>query len=566
MSEFHDYLNTSLTAWTHLFQDRGTGWHFCFARLNNSPSAEVNAYLLGGMSVGGDSELFGADGFSTIRNRPSTEEFTEPVSGVTDQQQTLNPINDIVDAGTCLVRSLSNSFDTGLVGVFCTSKGHLYVTGNDRFGLLNDCKMFGLGPEDTTGRIFAGSFPLGLRTKTRRHRLTRVLGENGDLEQVRFTSVAAHKHCLAAVDTNGSIWFSGDPCRSGFTVASQFPNDPGGLLSWFRKADFTSYEDASGTVTPSQPLTFKKIRAGATTMIALGTDNNLYTWGNFNLGKELTSTRPHRVNAFVDSVTLNNQGSGYTSTPTVTVSAPQHPNGTRAVVEVGSISNRRITSLLLTNRGWGYTSAPTITISGGGGSGASATASLFSGTWLDCDAGYNDDYPRTCAAISSGGRLYVTGDRWLYGGLSWFSPSSTTGFTSVSLGQDHGVLLRSDGSFGFWGINFYVRPEGNFNTPLTIISLGGRTIVSAQAFGTGYAILTSDGRIYTAGENAFAGRGNEEYLGLRFVPLNSSTADGVSKARFSAIFGTQYGTFLCRNESRDAFGNLLNALPPGLPS
>lgn len=564
MSEFHDYLNNDPFAWSFRVSTLSTGWHFCFPRTHTSPPLAINAYLLG-RAAG----VFGEQ--LVARNRPSTEEFVEPdeLNFTLYQQQTTSPINDIVDAASCTTTSISGA-RSGAVAILCTSDGHLYVSGDDRRGLASDCNLFGLGPEDTTDRILSvpdlSSYPMGLRTKTFRSRLTRVLGENGDLEQVRFTGVAAHKNCLAAIDSSGSIWFSGDPCRSGFTVASQFPNDSGGLLSWFRKADFTSYEDASGTVTLAQPLTFKKIRAGATTFIALGTDNNLYTWGNFNLGKEITSTRPHRVNGFLTGVTLNNGGSNYTGIPTVTVSAPQNPNGTRAVVEIGNIVNRRITSLLLLNHGWGYTSAPTITFSGGGGSGASATATLFSDTWRDCDAGYNDDYPRTCAAISSGGRLYVTGDRWLYGGSSWASPSSSTLFTAVSLGLDHGVLSRSNGSFGFWGIRTFVKPDGPFSIPLTIFSSSGASYVSAQAFGTGYAVLTSDGRIYTAGFSEDAGRGIEEYDGIRAVPLNTSSANGVSKARFSAIFGTRWATFLNRIESRDEFGNLLNPLPPGLPS
>jgi alpha-tubulin suppressor-like RCC1 family protein len=555
MSEFHDYLNNDPYVWSFLNETTNSGWHFCFARLNNSPPTQLNAYVLG------DNLVFPRFPFSN--SRPSTEEFPP--------RQTLNPINDIVDAGTCLAIPQPPLNATAFrVAIVCTSKGHLYVAGDERFGFQNDCKLFGLGPENTTDRIQGDELTplrLGQRTKTVRNRLTRVLGENGDLEQVRFTSVTAHRHCLAALDADGNIWFSGDPCRSGFAVASQFPNDSGGLLNWFRKAAFESYEDASGTVTPSQPIAFKKIRAGVTAMIALGTDNHLYTWGTFNLGKEITSTRPHRVNAFVDSVSLVSEGSGYTSSPTVTVSAPQHPNGTRAVVQIGSIVGNRIKSLILSDPGWGYTSTPTITFSGGGGSGASATASLFSGTWLDCDAGYDEDYPRTCAAISSSGKLYLTSERYLYGGQSWSSPSSISGFTSVSLGLNHGVLLLSDGSFGFWGRSSYVKPDASSSTSsLETTSLPGKTVIRAKAFETGYAILTDDGRIYTAGENAFAGRGTETYNGSRFVPLNSSTSDGVSKARFSDIFGTRLATFLCRIESRDEFGNLIDPLTPGLPS
>jgi len=552
MSEFHDYLNSDPYAWSNVGAQTNTGWHFCFARLNNSPTSQLNAYVLGDVVTFFTSAVL----FNT---KPSTEEFPP--------RQTLNAINDVTDASSLSVeRAVGGSCE---VAILCTSQGHLYVVGNEVFDFANNRKLFGLGPEIIDNRIqgtyLQTALPLGNRTKTRLSRLTRVLGEGGDLEQVQFKSVTSHEHCLAALDSNGSIWFSGDPCTSGFTVEGQFPNDPGGLLSWFRKADFASYEDASGTVTPAQPLAFKKIRAGGTKILALGEDDHLYVWGTFNLGKELTSTRPHRVNGFVDSVDLVAGGSGYTTAPSVTASAPQHPDGTTAVFQV-TRAGGAVTGISISNPGWGYTSAPTLTFSGGGGSGASATAALFSQTWLDCDASYGPARPKACVAISSDGKLYLNNAFDLYDGMSWFSPSSTTGFTSVSLGTDHGVLLKSDGSFGFWGRAIYVKPELGLSAraPLTVVSRSD--IVNAQAFEEGYAILTDDGRVFTAGTNIDAGRGLETYNGQRFVPLNSGTTDGVSKARFSSIFGTRLATFLNRIESRDEFGNLLDPLPPGLPS
>lgn len=559
MSDFHDYLANDPIAWAWLSQQRGTGWHFCFARLNNSPSMEVNAYLLGNAG-----SIFTNPAFEDeTRNRPSTEEFCEQ-SLVTNQQQTQNPINDIVDAGSASNSSLLGLADgAGTVAILCDQKGRLYVAGEDAFGYLNTWKLFGLGPEAIDGRVVSTVGKLGFRTKTNRKRLTRVLGENGDLEAVKFVGVTAHKYCLAALDDSGSIWFSGDPCRASFAEASQFPNDSNGLLSWFRKADFESFEDASGTVTPAESLSFKKIRAGDGTMIGLDKDGHLYVWGTFNLGKQLTSTRPHRVDSFVDSVSLDQQGDNYTSFPTVTVSAPQHPNGTTAEVAIGSIVNKKIQSIQLIHGGWGYTSAPTITFSGGGGSGATATASLFSGTWIDCAAGYNKDRPPTCAAVSNAGKLYVTGDRWLYDGRSWSSQSSGVSFASVSLGLDHGVLLTTNGSVGIWGFGLYLgREVYDSLSSIQTASFGSRTVIGAAAFGRGYALLMKDGRIYTAGLGRQAGRG----VTTDFVPLNDQSTDGVSKARFSAIFGTQWATFLNRIESRDEFGNLIDPLPPGLPS
>ncbi len=75
----------------------------------------------------------------------------------------------------------------------------------------------------------------------------------------------------------------------------------------------------------------------------------------------------------VQSVTITNPGSGYTSPPSVTFQAGlggSNASG-RAVLEAAAVE-----SVTLTSGGSGYTSAPAVTFSGGGGSGAAATARL----------------------------------------------------------------------------------------------------------------------------------------------------------------------------------------------
>jgi hypothetical protein len=82
--------------------------------------------------------------------------------------------------------------------------------------------------------------------------------------------------------------------------------------------------------------------------------------------------------SYVRQIFLNDDGSGYTSTPTVTFSSP--PTGFTTATAVAITTTRNsITSvkeILLTNTGSGYTVAPTISITGGGGSGAAATCSI----------------------------------------------------------------------------------------------------------------------------------------------------------------------------------------------
>ena len=66
-------------------------------------------------------------------------------------------------------------------------------------------------------------------------------------------------------------------------------------------------------------------------------------------------------------------GAGYTTAPTVTFSAPL--SGTTAT-GTALIYNNVVTGINVTNPGSGYTTAPTVTLSGGGGTGATATAVL----------------------------------------------------------------------------------------------------------------------------------------------------------------------------------------------
>jgi len=84
----------------------------------------------------------------------------------------------------------------------------------------------------------------------------------------------------------------------------------------------------------------------------------------------------------ITDVFLDNDGSGYTSAPTVTFSAPEIGGNTAAAVaittSVGGVQS--ILRLEFTNSGGGYLTPPTITFSGGGGTGAAATCSIGSTT------------------------------------------------------------------------------------------------------------------------------------------------------------------------------------------
>ena len=86
------------------------------------------------------------------------------------------------------------------------------------------------------------------------------------------------------------------------------------------------------------------------------------------------------VSGYVSEIFINNDGYGFTSTPTIGLTTSPTGNDADNATAVGFITTRGgVTSLeriLLTNAGAGYTVAPTVTISGGGGTGAAATCSI----------------------------------------------------------------------------------------------------------------------------------------------------------------------------------------------
>ena len=78
----------------------------------------------------------------------------------------------------------------------------------------------------------------------------------------------------------------------------------------------------------------------------------------------------------LDKIDVTSPGEGFTARPTVTVSAPEGPNGTTATAEA-TIENGKLKEITVTNNGSQYINNPTITISGGGESvGASVTTGM----------------------------------------------------------------------------------------------------------------------------------------------------------------------------------------------
>jgi hypothetical protein len=79
----------------------------------------------------------------------------------------------------------------------------------------------------------------------------------------------------------------------------------------------------------------------------------------------------------IQVITMSNGGSGYTTQPIITISSPPDSEvATPATAGLATIVDGVITSIAVGNPGRGYTTPPQITITGGGGTGAEATAKM----------------------------------------------------------------------------------------------------------------------------------------------------------------------------------------------
>ena len=113
------------------------------------------------------------------------------------------------------------------------------------------------------------------------------------------------------------------------------------------------------TAAPAVAFTGSGTNAAATAVIA--------NQGNFEF-HEIVKSTGKTAKAYakltgdaVSSLVIYKNGSGYTTTPSVTISAPQATGGVQATATATLVSDR-VVNLTITNSGSGYTSVPTVSI------------------------------------------------------------------------------------------------------------------------------------------------------------------------------------------------------------
>ena len=105
-------------------------------------------------------------------------------------------------------------------------------------------------------------------------------------------------------------------------------------------------------------------------------DGYITTLRLVGLGRTAEATASIGV-GYVSEIFLNNDGSGFTSRPTITFEDSPANDPARAIGILTTRANiTSIEKIIMTSAGAGYVTPPTITISGGGGTGAAATCSI----------------------------------------------------------------------------------------------------------------------------------------------------------------------------------------------
>ena len=148
--------------------------------------------------------------------------------------------------------------------------------------------------------------------------------------------------------------------------------------------DYTLIANPNKTVAKSSATTAAPILNGDYSYarldtIAYNTEYILYTGSapTPNTYFRVTSVKVD-VREVISEINVTNQGSGYSSTPTVTLSG----GGGSGATAVAIVEDQKVVRVEVRDAGSGYTSAPTVSFSGGSGSNAAATAVIGSGaTW-----------------------------------------------------------------------------------------------------------------------------------------------------------------------------------------
>jgi phage tail sheath protein FI len=164
----------------------------------------------------------------------------------------------------------------------------------------------------------------------------------------------------------------------------------------------------------------------------------------------------------VATLVIASAGTGYTSAPTLTFSAPQTAGGITAT-GTATFSGGNITAVTITNPGTGYTTAPTVTVTGGGSTGLTVTATVtVGGIKINNENSYTTTYANGAGVVGEfaakypgalGNSLLVsmadidTFATWAYKAEFDSAPGTSSSAAAVGGDEDelHIIVIDEDG-------------------------------------------------------------------------------------------------------------------------
>ena len=300
----------------------------------------------------------------------------------------------------------------------------------------------------------------------------------------------------------------------------------------------------------------------------------------------------------VGSIGLVSGGTGYTSAPSVVISAPNQANGIQATA-IATVSANAVSFVSLLEAGSGYTAAPTITFNGGGGSGANAVASIITfaqGTVsvlvTNGGVGFTSN-PNV--AISGGGGTNAAGQAIVSGNIltQVIMTNNGTGYTNssnitVSITGGGGsnatakAIINTETNSGIqsfsgrvWissGRTIYYSAAGSYSDFVTV-SAGTVVLTDATLHGNIIQLLSANNFLYIFGDdsiNVFSDVRVTTLGTTLFTNTNVSASVGTKLAYAifpyfrSVLFMNDYGVYALVGSTTSKISDSLDGVFPNI--
>ena len=291
-------------------------------------------------------------------------------------------------------------------------------------------------------------------------------------------------------------------------------------------------------------------------------------------------------------------GSGYTSAPTITISAPNDANGVQAQAEV-TVSSNVITSITITESGTGYNAAPTVTVSGGGGSGANLVAGLitFATGTVSClitnpGSGYSNS-ANTIVTISGGGGAGATAVPIIAGNqvntiimtnpgsgytnsanltvtITGGGGSNATATGIINTANNSGISSFSGRVWVSYGRTVAYTAASSYND-FTSVSAGTITLTDATLHGNIQQIISANNFLYIFGDdsiNVFSDvrvdtTGNSLFTNTNVsASVGSKRPQGIFPYFRSVLFINDYGVYALVGSTTSKLSDPLDGVFP----